>query len=178
LGTETFKRGRRSRLRLGNLIRWCWYYETCPVRPDEFLLRAIPNAIGYFKQSMGRWSVDPYAFTPNKKRDPDGMSFYREDFVSAKSVSDNNGYPAGVRVARIKAKELIELGLTIEPSVIAEDLPGHVIVPGMRHVEARPKPEKLKIKDLSQQLAKLASDAIVYIPPGMGDPSPSPPPRS
>src|SRR5208283_1173137 len=55
--------------------------------------------------------VDPYSFTPNKRRDPDGMSFYREDFTTQEEVALDNPPAAGARVARVTVKFLIELGL-------------------------------------------------------------------
>jgi hypothetical protein len=116
---------------------------------------------------MGNWAVDPYAFKPHKKRDIDGMSFFREDFSAPKTVSDRNGFPAGVRVVRIPVKQLWDLGLSVEPSPDPEQPAGHVIVPGLKYVEGRSKVDKRKIDDLSQQIARVASSNVAYVPKGM-----------
>ena len=156
-------RGRRARLTLRTIIRgWPWYYETTPIFPSEVLLRAIPNAPGYFSQSMSNWSVNPYAFEPNKKRDTDGMSFFRLDFTTPKEVALSNLHALGARVARITVQQLCGLQLDVQCDPDENQLPGHVIVPGMKFVANRTKAEKRRIADLSQQLAQFATQNRVY----------------
>jgi hypothetical protein len=167
LGTEPVNRGKRARVRLRTLIRWLWLFETSRVTRGEFLLRAIPNDPSYLKETMGNWAVAPYAFQPHKKRDADGMSFFREDFVTPREVSQRNGFPAGVRVVRIAVKQLLSLGLVVEPSPDPSQPAGHVIVPGLKFDAARTKEEKKRIAEISQLLAKAASANIAYVPPRM-----------
>lgn len=163
--------GRRARLTFRTLIRgWPWYYETTPIFPNEVLLRAIPNALGYFSRSMGNWSVNAYTFEPNKKRDTDGMSFFRLDFTTPKEVARVNLHPLGARVGRITVQQLRELQLDVQCDPDEEQLPGHVIVPGMKFVAKLPKAEKRRIADLSQKLAQFATQNGVYSPPGVHDP--------
>jgi hypothetical protein len=166
-------RGRRARLRLRTLVRWLWYFETSPVSPDEVLLRAVPNASSYIDRTLGKWTVDPYAFEPNKKRDPDGMSFFREDFTTCKEVSRRNRYPTGVHVVRISARLFDQLRLRIELMPIATEPPGHVIVPGLCYVDKRllTKDEKHQREDISLKLAQAASNDDIYSPPGMPPPT-------
>jgi hypothetical protein len=103
--------GRRARLCLRTLVRgWPWYYETTRIFAGEVLLRAIPNALGYFKASMGKWAVNPYAFGP-RKRDTDGMSFFRADFTIPQELARANRHASGVRVAQITVQQLRQLGL-------------------------------------------------------------------
>jgi hypothetical protein len=169
---ETTKgsRGRRGRLTLRTIIRgWPWYYETTPIFPREILLRAIPNAPGYLKEDMGNWAVDPYAFEPNKKRDTDGMSFFRLDFTTPKEVADANRHPDRARVVRITVEQLHGLGLAVECDPDPLELAGHVIVPDMKFAK-RSKDEKRKIADLSQKLAQFASRNKVYSPRGLPNP--------
>lgn len=114
---------------------------------------------------MGIWAVTPYAFEPHKKRDLDGMSFFREDFVTPRQVAEACKHPDGALVARIKVGRLRKLGLTVQPSPDPNELAGHVIVPGLKHEQQRIAAEKRRIADLSRQLAELASKGIAYSPP-------------
>lgn len=165
--------GRRAHLCFRTLVRgWPWYHETRRVQTGEVLLRAIPNAPGYFKEGMVNWTVDPYAFKPNRRRDADGMSFFREDFSTAQEVVDANRHPSGVRVARITFQQLQALGLDVVPNPDPSQPAGHAVVPGMRFVAKLPREEKRKIEDLSQKLAQFASQNGVYCPPALGDPVP------
>ncbi len=166
-------RGRRARLRICTLVRgWPWYYETTPIFPREVLLRAIPNVLGYFKESMGNWAVAPYAFQPSKKRDTDGMSFFREDFTSSQDIVKASRHPDGVRVGRVTVRQLRELGLDAEVDPDKDELPGHVVVPGMRFVDKnlQTDADRHKTKDRSQSLAQFASENGVYCPRGLPDP--------
>jgi hypothetical protein len=168
---QTSSRRRRARLTLRTIVRgWPWYYETTPIFPNEVLLRAIPNAQGYFKRSMGNWAVDPYAFEPNKKRDVDGMSFFRLDFATARQVASASRHPLRARVSRITVPQLRGLGLTVECDPDDNELAGHVIVPGMKFVAKRSRDEKRKVADLSQQLAQFATTNGIYSPAGLPDP--------
>src|SRR5271155_905404 len=109
-------RGRRARFSLRTIAKgWPWYHEATSVHSDEVLLRAIPNAPGYFSEEMGSWKVNPYNFAP-RKSDSDGLSFFREDFVTAHELAKKNSYVSGVRVGRITVQQLAELGLNAEPS--------------------------------------------------------------
>ena len=172
MATTSDSRGRRARLRLRTLARWLTYYETAPVSRDETLLRAIPNTLDHLAEDMGNWKIAPYAFKPNKTRDIDGMSFFREDFSTPKHVAKTNRHELGARVARITAQQLEDLALTVTPDPIDDEPAGHAIVPGMRFVEKRllSKEEQRRIKDLSQRLAQFASNNPIYSPPGLPTP--------
>jgi hypothetical protein len=121
---------------------------------------------------MGKWAVSPYAFQPNRKRDTDGMSFFREDFNAPQAIVKANAHPDGVRVARIVGRQLRELGLEAQTNPNADGLPGHVIVPGMRFVERKLQTDedRRRTKDRSLKLAQFASANGVYCPPGLPDP--------
>ena len=140
------------------------YHESDPVGDDEFLLRAIPNSVNYIKQSMQAWRIDPYAFRPNKNRDPDGMSFFREDFVSRRKVSKACRHPDGARVARLRAKDVRALDVTIKPDPRDDELPGHVIIPEMNFAASKDQARRRKIQDLEQKLAALAGEQSLYRP--------------
>jgi len=127
-------------------------------------LRAIPKAPGYFSQSMSNWSVNPYAFEPNKKRDTDGMSFFRLDFTTPEEVALSNLHALGALVGRVTVKQLRGMQLDVQCDPDENQLAGHVIVPGMKFVANRPKAEKREIAHLSQRLAQFATQNKVYSP--------------
>jgi hypothetical protein len=118
---------------------------------------------------LGKWSVDPYAFEANKKRDQDGMSFFREDFATPEEISLRNRHPKGAHVVRINARLFDRLGLRIEPMPIVTEPAGHVIVPGLRYVDKKllTKDEKHLREDISLKLAEAASADDIYSPPVM-----------
>lgn len=180
MATANINRGRRARLRFRTLVRWLSYYETDSISRDETLLRAIPNTLDHFNEDMGNWKVAPYAFKPNRKRDVDGMSFFREDFSTPRRVARNSRHESGARVARITAQQLVDITLAAEPEPIASEPAGHSIVPGMKFVESSllSKAERRRQKDLSQQLAQFASNHRIYSPRGLKDPDRQPPSSS
>jgi hypothetical protein len=166
-------RGRRARLRFRTLIRgWPWYYETTAIYHNENLLRSIPNTQDYFNREMGAWAVAPYAFKPHPKRDTDGMSFFREDFVKRRAVAEANTHPNKARVARISVPQFRELDLEAQIDPNANALPGHTIVPEMQYKKNRTDNERQRTKDRSQRLAQFATKNGVYAPPGLPDPVP------
>lgn len=170
MGTQPASRGRRSRFRRHTLRRWLSYFESDPVSPAECILRAIPNTADYFKLNLGIRSVAPYAFKPHKERDPDGLSFFREDFVSPRRVAHACGHPNGARVARLKVADLVLLGLAVQANPLETELPGHVILPEMNFPASKAKATKRRIDDLQQKLAALASKDIAYTPRRMNRP--------
>jgi hypothetical protein len=121
---------------------------------------------------MGKWAVAPAAFTPNRKREIDGMSFFREDFSSPQDIVEANPHPDGVRVARVVVRQLQELGLDAQANPKADGLPGHVIVPGMRFVDKNLQTveDRRKTKDRALKLAQFATANGVYCPAGLPDP--------
>lgn len=166
-------RGRRARLRLRTLVRWLWYFETTPILPDETLLHSIPNNQDYFDNAMGAWAVSPTAFKPHPKRDPDGMSFFREDFTTPKRMVKRNRHPDGVRVARMHVFQLGQLNLHADPAPDDKELPGHVIVPELRYVKKQSTDERQNSKKLQVRLAQFATENGLYTPKKLTDPRPS-----
>lgn len=174
MATTSDRRGRRARLRLRTLVRWLWYYETAPVSHDESLLRAIPNTSDYFTGDMGDWQVAPYAFQPHKKRDIDGMSFFRLDFATPKQIASANRHPSGARVACLTIEQLESLEFTVTPDPIASEPAGHCIVPEMRFVQTSllSQEQRRAIKDRSQKLAQFASKNGVHSPTALPNQGP------
>lgn len=121
---------------------------------------------------MGKWAVSPGAFKPHPKRDIDGMAFFREDFTSPQDIVKASAHPASVRVARVTVRQLRELGLDAEVDPDKDELPGHVVVRGMRFVDKslQTDADRQKTKDRSLRLAQFATKNGVYCPPGLPDP--------
>jgi hypothetical protein len=166
-------RGRRARFSLRAIIRgWPWWYcETSRVWPSEILLRTVPNSIGYYTPPIANWEINSVAFEPTKK-DWDGISLFRADFVSEEHLAKVNPL-AGVRVARLKARDFGALKLSIQPKPDIH-LPGHVVIPEMPFIAKTPTPENFvarsRVKDAAQKLAQIASKNKIYTPPGTPDP--------
>ena len=131
-----------------------------PVKRDEYVLRRIPNNPDWYVASLPI-QIQRVAFAPNAK-DTDGLSIFRELFVTPERVAHAGRNPAGYYVARLAVSKLLELGLSVVPDPRADEPPGHALIPEMSHAAA--KNSKTKSREVQLQLAKLASSAIVYTP--------------
>jgi len=120
---------------------------------------------------MGNWAVNPSAFEP-RPIDVDGISLFREDFVTQEYLASVNKHPAGARVARITAKELAKLGLSLQPSPDPNGPPGHTVISEMRFTKrtAQNKAQIQKMRDIAQELAQISSKNEIYAPEGLPDP--------
>jgi hypothetical protein len=120
---------------------------------------------------MGYWTIDPNAFQPAKD-DDDGISLFREDFVTAEDLAMLSLHPKGVRVARVLASECTNLHLSLNPAPHPHEPAGHTLIPEMTFVKrtAQTNIQVQNIKDLAQKLAQIASKNEIYTPPGMPDP--------
>jgi hypothetical protein len=98
--------------------------------------------------------IQPASFRPNEKRDADGISFSRLDFVSPKKLGSKARKP-GAYVATLRVADLIKLGLNPCPSPIPDGLRGHVVVPELSF--ANYEANKPKFKPMLLELAKLAA---------------------
>lgn len=119
---------------------------------------------------MESWAINPDAFEPAPD-DVDGLSLFREDFVTKEHLASSSTHSNGVRVAHIVAKECTSLHLSLRPAPDPHELPGHVLIPEMPYVKTlKTKAEKRKVHDFAQQLAQIASRHKVYVPRGLPDP--------
>lgn len=167
-------RGRRARFCLRTIIRgWPWYYEARPVSRNEVLLRTVPNSVGYYTPGLGNWALNSLAFEP-RQVDVDGISLFREDFVTRQHLASKSGHACGVRVARVTAKECAGLNLSVTPSPNSKQPPGHVVIPEMPFVKGKTqqhKEQRQEIKDLAHLLAQFANQRKVYVPPALPSPA-------
>ena len=72
--------------------------------------------------------VQRVAFAPNQK-DTDGISVFRELFITPERIASAGRSSAGYYVARLAVCELLKLGLTVVPDPRENQPPGHALVP-------------------------------------------------
>ena len=127
---------------------------------EEFLLRRIARQPGQYEPAL-----DPCltrgAFTPNKQ-DHDGLSFFREAFLSGSTLAHGASKPAShYVVARLRVSDVLSLGLSVISTPDPGGVPGHVVIPELsltRYLDPRWKPG---IKEAALSLAKLASRDVI-----------------
>ncbi len=131
-----------------------------PVTEEEAILRRIHKRY-YNPQEI--IAVQPEAFRPTE-RDEDGLSVFRERFVSAAEVITAIAEEKRrlYYVARLAVRDLRGLNLTVLPAV-QTGLPGHAIIPELNWTSYQK--NRLRVKEWQTKLAELASQAIVYQPP-------------
>lgn len=134
--------------------------EENPVLPEEFILRRIPLV---FYNGLLVPPITTQAFRP-RDDELDGLSFYRERFISAFELAQAMRVPGKCYVARLLASEFMKYPLTLKPDPQPHPAPkGHIIIPEL----AFPIYIKNKTlhKDWHDEFAKLFSKDIVYSPP-------------
>jgi hypothetical protein len=134
--------------------------EEGPVDPSEIILRRIPGSSDYYNPSL----ADPvlaFAFRPTPQ-DIDGISLYRELFVSPEQVASKARKPASSYVvARLLASDILALGLTIAPTPGDGSLPGHVSIPEISWPAYNDRSKKPRLAEMNKRLAILAGKDIV-----------------
>lgn len=133
--------------------------QTAPVTPDEYILRRILNREDYYKPDLPI-PVQRVAVGPSSK-DENGISVYREKFVTAQQVAEAGEYESGYYVARFRAQDAMDLGFTITPDPVEDELPGHSLIPQLGGCAKRD--DVNKYREMALDLAKLLRD-IVYTP--------------
>ena len=128
------------------------------ISDDEILLRRVVRE--YVNVDLPL-PVQREGFRPTK-RDIDGISLFRERFVSPSDVANGNRGPTGYYVVRLRASNIRELGLNILPNVKDDQLPGHSLIPEINYPAM--KNDKSKSKELQRMLAKLANGNFAHTP--------------
>ena len=101
----------------------------------------------------------PAAFKPTES-DQDGLSVYRERFVSAAEVAAGGRTPGAYYVVRLAVQDLHRLHLSVVPA--PGPLPGHAVIPQLNR--AFYASDKQRSKNLQLELCRVASQAIVHRP--------------
>lgn len=138
--------------------------ETDPVNDEESILRRILKDPEYYKPALPM-SVTGEAFRPNKN-DTKGLSLYRCAFVAACTVAEKGKNKKGYAVAELSVRAIREKEMMVEPDALDRNdpdyLPGHVAIPQINIIGYANADTKKKMKELSVELALIASKKIVY----------------
>lgn len=132
-----------------------------PVSPDEYVLRRVPT--NWFKSALSE-PVQRVAFEPNEQRDVEGISVFREFFVTSIEVARHG--PKGLNgyyVVRLLAADIFALGLSIIPDPQEDQPQGHAVIPELNSASVSGG-NKQRAKELQYELAKLGSRNIAYSP--------------
>ena len=130
------------------------------VDPGESIFRRIPKIPDYYDPSLPT-PILALAFRPNKQ-DSDGISFYRELFLTVDRLAGSARKPAEFYiVARFKAADLFALGLSLVPVQEEGDLPGHVVVPELGLAAYQDPSKRERVKEINQKRAVLAGRDII-----------------
>ena len=120
------------------------------------VLRLIPK--DWFKAKkpvpFGRIAFEPHT------EDVDGISLYRERWVSAIRLDASRPKSGNFYVGRLKVRDIYGQGLTLVRNVGV--LPGHVVIPELS-IEAYPR-NKQKLNEIVVKLCTFAGQDIVLEP--------------
>jgi hypothetical protein len=130
--------------------------EQLPVDVTEYVLRRIHK--DNFDATL-RIPFRPASFKPTES-DQDGLSVYRERFVSPFEVAATGRTPGAYYVVRLAVQDLQRLNLSVVPT--PGPLPGHAVIPELNR--GFYEKEKQRSRDLQLELSRLASQAIVHRP--------------
>ena len=132
------------------------------IAPEELLLRRIVRQPGQYDPALDP-AVHRGAFTPNRQ-DVDGLSLFREAYISASAVALAARKPASdYVVARLRVSDVLSLGLSVLPCPDPGGLPGHVVIPELSLARYNDPLLKLGIKEASLHLARLASRDVILV---------------
>ena len=100
------------------------------VETSEWLLRRISLRSNWYDPNR----TPPFArvsYQPNDK-DVDGLSLFRESFISPTVLASTGGKPPYV-IARVRVERFTDLGISIVASANQTEPPGHVSVPALAY---------------------------------------------
>ena len=134
--------------------------EQDPVEDSEFVYRRIPRI--YYDSHLPI-PIQREAFRPNAN-DATGLSIFRAKFAQPLDTLANvdANKAKDYYVARLCARDLRALGLTVAPEPITGGPLGHADIPELSWPAYQT--NKQKLKPLLVELAKLASADIVHAP--------------
>jgi hypothetical protein len=122
----------------------------------EYVLRRIHKE--HFDGTLAI-SFRPAAFKPTES-DQDGLSVYRERFVSPSEVAAGGRTSGAYYVVRLAVQDLHRLSLSVVPT--PGPLPGHAVILELNR--AFYESNKNRSRDLQLELCRPASHAIVHRP--------------
>ena len=131
--------------------------EIDPVSPGEWLLRRFPQS--HYDSTL----LVPFlaAGFDASTSDGEGISLFREFFLSPRILSLHGNKPPYV-IGRVRARDVIELGLTIVPTPSEDSCPGHVSIPELRKMHRKTIDQKRQQRQFKEDLAERT--ALAYLP--------------
>ena len=135
--------------------------EIAPIDPKETILRRVVISPGYYNPTKAP-PIEAGAFRPGSN-DTDGLSFFLEREISpATLAASGKSATCGYVVARLRACDIFNLGLSLLPTQSESELPGHLIIPEINTTSYSDGTKRPKIKEAMAALAKIASRDIVF----------------
>ena len=137
--------------------------ENDPIEDGEVLLRAVPNDGNRYQADHARGPILRLAFQP-APNDQNGISLFREAFVSPADVAAALPKAGDYYVARLLTADIRGLQLSLVPDPRSDQPPGHCLIPELTpatHDAKRP-----WAKEVEGKLAELANRNIVHSPGG------------
>jgi hypothetical protein len=163
----------QTRVTLGGVKPWAaWAVKSCSANTYGRNNAAIHREKCYPGSERAEPGPDYYnpslptpmlalAFRPNKQ-DNDGISLYREFFLTVDRLAGSARKPAEFYVvARFRAADLFAMGLSLLPTQEEGDLPGHVVVPELTWAAYQDPPRRRWLAEINRELAVLASRDII-----------------
>lgn len=130
-----------------------------PIDDDEYLYRRVPvKMVGWVRDQR----VNHHAFRPNSN-DTTGLSLERASLGSPEDAARGRS-SAGYYIARVKYKDLRELGLEVVPKP-TDDRPGHVELPRLNYENRKSD----QAEEWQVQLADLATNEGILGPYHVGE---------
>ena len=136
---------------------WAQDPELTPVDGSEFVLRTIPNLPNFIRPDLPQ-PVTRVAFGPNKN-DTDGLSVFREKFISPEDLARVSRQKGNCYVVRLRASDVFALGLTIKPDR-SDAIHGHCLIREITYAERKVE----AVKTAVLRLAQLAGSGIAFRP--------------
>lgn len=121
----------------------------------EWLLRKVPSGNAQYYDPSLQTPLQRIAFKPNKD-DVDGISFFREMFVSPRRLGYEGRKPP-YYVVRLRARQVAAIGLRILPLPDPDQPPGHLVLPGLCFKAKQTAAEK-ELQVALRDIASLAFD--------------------
>ena len=124
----------------------------------EWLLRKVPSGNAAYYDPSLKTPLQRIAFRPNEY-DVDGISFFRETFVSPRSLGYEGRKPP-YYVVRLRARQVAAIGLRILPLPDPDQPPGHLVLRELCYKARQTVAEKEAASRLQVALRDIASLAF------------------
>ncbi|MBI3461649.1 MAG: hypothetical protein HY000_01110 [Planctomycetes bacterium] len=128
------------------------------VGSHEFILRRVHK--NHYDASQP-FPTQPAAFRPSPS-DTAGLSVYRESLISPVEVAATGRRPGDYYVVRLSVQTLHALNLSVIPDELTDGPRGHALIPELSVTAYQQ--NKQGLKGVLTELARLASQAVVYTP--------------